>query len=92
MALTIISSTISKVFYSGIKQYASSARPYLQRERERSQGMHKSKIVQPRTNFEAFFKVKYSHLVKELENVAEEEICTVDEQIIYTIKNYLSNA
>jgi len=47
--------------------------------------------VQPRANFEVVFAGKYSQLLKELEKVAEREIRTVDEQIIYIIKTYLSN-
>lgn len=50
-----------------------------------------AEISQPRTNFKIIFKGKYSQLLKELEKVAEEEVRTVDEQIVYIIKTYLSN-
>lgn len=52
---------------------------------------HKVEIGQPRTNFEVVFKGKYGKVLKEVEKLAEEEIRTVDEQIVYIIKNYLSN-
>ena len=55
------------------------------------QDSHHTKIVQPRANFEVVFSGKYSQVLKEVEKLADEEIRTVDEQIIYIIKNYLSN-
>jgi len=51
----------------------------------------KAEIGQPRAHFEVVFSGKYSQVLKEVEELAEEEIRTVDEQIIYIIKTYLSN-
>jgi len=61
------------------------------KEAAKGQDKRKAEIGQPRTDFQSLFTGKYSHLRKELEKVAEEEIRTVDEQIIYIIKTYLSN-
>jgi hypothetical protein len=55
------------------------------------QGKHKAEIGQPRANFEVVFNEKYGQVLKEVERLAEEEIRTVDEQIIYILKTYLSN-
>jgi hypothetical protein len=55
------------------------------------QAKHKAEIGQPRANFEIVISGKYSQVLKEVEKLAEEEIRTVDEQIIYIIKSYLSN-
>jgi len=52
---------------------------------------HKTLIGQPRSDFEVVFSGKYGQILKEIEKLAEEEIRTVDEQIIYIIKTYLSN-
>ena len=56
-----------------------------------AQGMHKTEICQPRPHFEVIFSEKYGQVLKEVEKLAEIEIRTVDEQIIYIIKTYLSN-
>ncbi len=53
------------------------------------QGRHRPEIGQPRANFEVVFSGKYSQFLKEIEKLAEEEIRTVDEQIIFILKNYL---
>jgi len=50
-----------------------------------------AEIGQPRAHFEIIFSEKYSQVLKEVEKLAEEEIRTVDEQIVYIIKIYLSN-
>ena len=63
------------------------------KRKETTQGKdkHKAEIGQPRPHFEVVFSEKYSQVLKEVERLAEEEIRTVDEQIIYIVKNYLSN-
>ena len=61
------------------------------KETTQGKGKHKAEIGQPRANFEIVISGKYSQVLKEVEKLAEEEIRTVDEQIIYIIKNYLSN-
>jgi len=61
------------------------------RDITQGKGKHKAEIGQPRANFEVIFSEKYSQVLKEVEKLAEEEIRTVDEQIIYIIKTYLSN-
>jgi len=54
-------------------------------------GMHHKEIVDSGLNLEAVFGGKYGYLVKELEKVAEDEIRTLDEEIIFILKSYLSN-
>ena len=61
------------------------------KETAQGKGKHKAEIGQPRANFEVVFSGKYSQVLKEVEKLAEIEIRTVDEQIIYIIKTYLSN-
>jgi len=61
--------------------------------KETTQGKSKRKaeIGQPRGDFEVIFSEKYGQVLKEVEKLAEIEIRTVDEQIVYILKNYLSN-
>jgi len=61
------------------------------KETIKGQDKRKAEIGQPRGDFEVVFSGKYSQVLKEVERLAEEEIRTVDEQIIYILKNYLSN-
>jgi len=56
-----------------------------------AQGRRESEIVDSGRNMEVVFKGKYGQVLKEVEKLAEEEIRTVDEQIVYIIKTYLSN-
>lgn len=56
-----------------------------------SQGKHKAEIGDSGRDMEVVFKGKYGKVLKEVEKLAEEEIRTVDEQIIYIVKSYLSN-
>jgi len=53
------------------------------------QDKHKIEIVDPGRNMETAFQGKYGQILKEVERLAEEEIRTVDEQIIFILKNYL---
>ncbi|HUV59816.1 MAG TPA: hypothetical protein VMW09_06855 [Desulfatiglandales bacterium] len=55
------------------------------------QGKRNAEIGQPRADFEVVFSEKYSQVLKEVEKLAEEEIRSTEEQIVYIIKNYLSN-
>jgi len=52
---------------------------------------HKAEIVDSGRNMEVVFSGKYGQVLKEVEKLANKEIRTVDEQIIYIIKNYLLN-
>ena len=61
------------------------------KETTQGKGKHKAEKVQQRGNMEIVFKGKYNKLLEEVEKLAEEEIRTVDEQIVYILKNYLSN-
>jgi len=63
------------------------------KRKEATQGKskHKAEIVDPGRNMEIVFSEKYSQVLKEVEKLAEEEIRTVEEEIIYIIKTYLSN-
>jgi len=40
---------------------------------------------------EIVFSQKYSQVLKEVERLAEDQVRTTEEQIIYIIKTYLSN-
>jgi len=48
-------------------------------------------IVDPGRNMNSIFRGKYAYLLEEICRIAENEVRTVDEQIIYIVKNYLSN-
>jgi len=61
------------------------------KEATQGKGKRKTEIGQPRANFEVVFEEKYSQVLKEVEKLANKEIRTVDEQIVYILKNYLSN-
>jgi len=52
---------------------------------------HKAEIVDSGRNMEVVFSGKYGQVLKEVEKLANKEIRTVDEQIVYILKNYLSN-
>jgi len=60
------------------------------KDNRQGQDKHKTEIGQPRANIEIVFSGKYGQVLKEVEKLAEEEIRTVEEQIIYIIKTYLS--
>ena len=59
------------------------------KEATQGKGKHKAEIGQPRPHFEVIFSEKYGQVLKEVEKLAEEEIRTVDEQIIFILKSYL---
>jgi len=61
------------------------------KETTQGKGKHKAEKAQQRGNMEIVFKGKYNKLLEEVEKLAESEIRTVDEQIVYIIKTYLSN-
>jgi len=63
----------------------------LRKGKEADLGKDQGEIGQPRPHFEVIFSEKYGQVLKEVEKLAEIEIRTVDEQIIYIIKTYLSN-
>ena len=48
-------------------------------------GKHKAEIGQPRPHFEVIFSEKYGQVLKEVEKLAEEEIRSVDQQIIFIL-------
>ena len=52
--------------------------------------MDNPEIGQPQAHFEVIFEGKYKDLLKELEKVAEAEVRTIDQQIIWVIKSYLN--
>lgn len=54
-----------------------------------TQGINKAEIGQPRANFEIVISGKYSQVLKEVEKLAEEQIRSIDEQIVFILKNYL---
>lgn len=58
-------------------------------KRKETQGTHKSESGQSQANFEVVFSGKYSQVLKEVEKLAEEEIRSIDEQIVFILKNYL---
>ena len=62
------------------------------KETTQGQGKHKAEIGQPRAHFEVIFNEKYSLVLDEVERLAEDQVRTTEEQIIYIIKTYLSNA
>jgi len=55
------------------------------------QGKHKSEIVDSERNMEVVFSKKYNQVLEKIKKLAEEEIRTVDAQIIYMLKKYLDN-
>jgi len=61
------------------------------KETTQGKGKHEAVIVDSERYVEVVFKGKYGQVLKEVEKLAEEEIRTVDEQIIYIVKTYLSN-
>ena len=61
------------------------------KETTQGQGKHKAEIGQPRAHFEVIFNEKYSLVLDEVERLAEDQVRTTEEQIIYIIKTYLSN-
>ena len=60
------------------------------KEATQGKGKHKAVIVDSERYMEIVFSQKYSQVLKEVEKLADEEIRTVDEQIIYIVKTYLS--
>jgi len=54
-------------------------------------GKHKAEIVDSERNMEIVFSQKYSQILKEVEKLADDQIRSVPEQIVFIIKTYLSN-
>ena len=61
------------------------------KETTQGKGKHKGEIVDSERNMEIVFSQKYSQVLKEVEKLAEEEIRSTEEQIVYILKSYLSN-
>lgn len=59
------------------------------KETIKGQDKHKAEIGQSRANFEIVFSGKYRQVLKEVEKLAEEEIRSTEEQIVFILKNYL---
>jgi len=66
-------------------------RAALKTEEAPTKTIGKGEIVDPGRNMSLIFQGKHSYLLEEIERLAEEEIRTIDEQIIYIIKNYLAS-
>lgn len=61
------------------------------KETTQGKGKHKAVIVDSERYMEIVFSQKYSQVLKEVERLAEDQVRTTEEQIIYIIKTYLSN-
>ena len=61
------------------------------KETTQGQGKHKAEIGQPRAHFEVIFNEKYSHILNKVQKLAEDEIRSFEEQIVYILKGYLKD-
>jgi len=55
----------------------------------KARGKHKAEIVDSERYIEIVFSQKYSQVLKEVEKLAEEQIRSTEEQIVFILKNYL---
>jgi hypothetical protein len=55
-----------------------------------TQTIGQGEIVDPGRNMSFIFQGKHAYLLEEIERLAEEEVRTIEEQIIYILKSYLS--
>ena len=55
----------------------------------KARGKHKAEIVDSERYIEIVFSQKYSQVLKEVEKLAEEQIRSTEEQIVFILKSYL---